>query len=217
MGMGARLSLKMLRRQGFSLLEILLALVILALSVMPFLDAFLKNYGVTARQVDQEIALKLAEGTMNALLSQEFSDLMVPPGGFSIPLHFEIAGTPVPGIAFPLTGSGGSEKAKGTYTLPVGKASFVLSASVLELFKGAPVGTDLPAIGVSHNYLILRYKILKLVAAPVLSDPPVLAGIESLKYIAPDSFLGIIVKVQYPSGAETKEMELFSCKANLRR
>lgn len=97
-------------RAGLSLIEILMALFILAIAVFPAIGAFSSYYGVATRQMEQEIALKLGEAVVNVLMTTTYSKLaqgtltslplniQTPSGNFEGTLNFSgnmATGTPV--------------------------------------------------------------------------------------------------------------------------
>lgn len=94
-------SIKQKFNKGMTLVEVLMALVILMLTIIPIIAAFSKYYGVSSKQLDQEIALKITEAAINKLLSAKFSslngaadinfplNLQTPAGTFSGQFHFE--------------------------------------------------------------------------------------------------------------------------------
>ena len=61
---------------GISLVEILMALFILAIAVLPAIGSFSSFYGVATRQMEQEMALKLGEAVINVLMTTTYSELV---------------------------------------------------------------------------------------------------------------------------------------------
>lgn len=76
---------------GVTLVEILLALFILAAAVLPISGLFSQYYSITTRQLEREIAQKLAEGAMEALMTHRYSDL-VGNQDFTVPLSINTPG-----------------------------------------------------------------------------------------------------------------------------
>lgn len=94
------------KRFGITLIEILISLVILALAVLPALGTFSTYYGTATRQMEQEMALKIAESVVNQLQALSFGlildkaipdsplDIQTSEGTFSGILKFtELTGT----------------------------------------------------------------------------------------------------------------------------
>ncbi len=115
------------RRAGLSLVEILMALFILTIAVLPAIGAFSGYYGVATRQMEQEMALKLGEAVVNVLMAANYSELKdgaIPP----LPLNIQ---TPSGSFAGTLTFTGGY--ASGS-AVTIGKTKYVVGAEVKKVF-----------------------------------------------------------------------------------
>ncbi len=91
------------RKSGVSLVEILIAMLILALAILPAVGTFSSYYGSSTRQMEQEMALKIAEATVNLLNSVSFEmfidetitvaplslDIQTPDGSYNGKLYFK--------------------------------------------------------------------------------------------------------------------------------
>lgn len=90
-------------KSGITLVEILVALLVLALAVLPAVGTFSSYYSTATRQMEQEMALKIAEATVNLLNSVSFDqfvtgditqmplalDIQTPDGTFNGKLYFK--------------------------------------------------------------------------------------------------------------------------------
>lgn len=115
------------RRAGLSLIEILMALIVLTIAVLPAIGTFSGYYGVATRQMDQEMALKLGEAVVNVLMAANYSELKdgaIP----SLPLNIQ---TPSGSFAGTMTFSGGY--ASGT-PVTIGKTKYIIGAEVKKVF-----------------------------------------------------------------------------------
>jgi len=115
------------RRAGLSLIEILMALFILTIAVLPAIGTFSGYYGVATRQMEQEMALKLGEAVVNVLMTANYSllkDGAIP----SLPLNIQ---TPSGSFAGTLTFAGGY--ASGT-PVTIGKTRYIIGAEVKKIF-----------------------------------------------------------------------------------
>lgn len=74
--------------RGLSLIELMMAVTILALAVLPAIGAFSGYYGLATRQLEQETALKIAEGTLNKLMTHKYTDFFHN-APFTVELNFE--------------------------------------------------------------------------------------------------------------------------------
>lgn len=121
-------------KRGLSLAEILMALLILAMAVLPAIGTFSQYYGTATRQMDQEIALKLGEAVINVLMTVTYGPLAhgkIP----SIPLNIQL-----PSGAYSGSLDFDGYLATGT-ALNIGKARFSISASVTTVFRAQNIKT----------------------------------------------------------------------------
>lgn len=115
--------------QGVALVEVMVALLILMLAIIPLISAFSKFYGVSSKQLDQEIALKITEAAMNKLLSAKFSSLNKGLDTIEFPLNIQTPAGTFSGD-FSFSGdSGGSNK------IILGPNSYELKASTVRVFE----------------------------------------------------------------------------------
>ncbi len=183
------------KRSGVTLVEIMMAIVILALAVLPVIGSFSKFYGTASRQLEQETALKISEATMNKLMSHQYSEL-VTGASFSLPLDFR---TPE-GV---LTGSlnfAGSTGNSGP--VKIGNVTYNITAEVEKVFIAQDILTPHP------NAMELKYPI----------DPPPVPPSHDLAAIATyscsDDLIMIRLKVNYGG---PKDVELMSFRADMSR
>lgn len=115
-------------RAGLSLVEILVALVILAMAVLPAIGTFSSYYGVATRQMEQEIALKLGEAVINVMMSTTYSNLVL--GNLtSLPLNIQ---TPSGSFEGNLNFSGGNATAT---PITIGRTKYIVGAQVKTIFR----------------------------------------------------------------------------------
>ncbi len=168
-------------RKGVSLPEILMALLILALAVLPAVGTFSKYYGVATRQMDQEIALKLGEAVINVLMTVNYTRLsqgLIP----SIPLNVQL---PSGAYAGSLDFSG--LEATGTSVL-IGKVNYGISASIVPVFRAQNIGTP-------HSDA-LELKFYQELPGPGNVPPGLIAS-----YSCFDDLVAVNVSVSYGPGA----------------
>ncbi|MFZ5951792.1 MAG: type IV pilus modification PilV family protein [Candidatus Rifleibacteriota bacterium] len=190
-------------RSGVTLVEIMMAIVILALAVLPVIGTFSKFYGTASRQLEQETALKISEATMNKLMSHRYSEL-VTGSSFNLALDFQ---TPA-GV---LTGSlsfGGSTGSSGP--IKIGNVTYNITAEVEKVFIAQDILTPHP------NAMELKYAMdptdPAAPPAPPIPGPPPLAVIAT--YSCSDDLIMIKLKVNYGG---PKDVELVSFRADMSR
>ncbi|MGM0600640.1 MAG: prepilin-type N-terminal cleavage/methylation domain-containing protein [Candidatus Rifleibacteriota bacterium] len=189
-----------LKKKGITLVEIMMALVILALAALPVIGTFSKYYGVASRQMDQEIALKIAEATMNKLMAYNYSD-MISGGTFSVPVTFD---TPTGGFSGNLNFNSGVTSST---SVTVGKITCNISAQIEKIFVAQNLG------GIHTNALEFEYG----VEPPPPSSPgppPPPVGIAS--YSSFDDHIVIKLRVDYGSG-QKDFVELAAFRADMTR
>ncbi len=120
------------KKRGVSLAEILMALLILALAVLPAVGSFSTYYGTATRQMEQEIALKLGEAVINVLMTVNYPDLVL--GNITdVPIMVQLpAGELAANISF--DGNVGTGSA-----IAIGRANFDISTSVTRAFEGQSI------------------------------------------------------------------------------
>ncbi len=162
-------------RAGMSLVEILMALFILTIAVLPAIGTFSGYYGVATRQMEQEMALKLGEGVINVLMTTTYSDL-VKGTLTNLPLNIQTpSGTFVGTLNF--TG----ESATSTPIL-IGKTSYIVGAEVKKVFLAQNIDTP------HNNALLFSWQLPETASAAT----PVIAT-----YSCRDDLLCIKVSVNY--------------------
>jgi hypothetical protein len=203
-------------RFGVTLAEILLAMLILGMAVLPIIRAFSQSYALAGRRLDQEIALKMAEATLNTLMGVKFDTLDKPSGDSTIPMRFETPSNPNLAVDFPLGPSGSDGPAQGTLALTVGKSTFTIEAKVIRVFQGVPphvtppTSPDPPLL-----YLTYPYNEYGPIAAGtgLVDYAPIASHVAS--YTCPDNFLGIQVHVRYSVNNLPQEFSTCSFRSNL--
>lgn len=189
--------MKKIPRKAVTLVEIMIAIVILALSVLPVIGTFSQYYGVATRQLDQETALKISEATMNKLLSQNYKDL-VNNAAFSLPLNFQ---TPTGGFIGNMNFAGGNGSSG---PIKLGKLTYKLDASIEKVFVAQDILAPHP--------LALEFKYgvdpsLLPPPDPPPPGPPPLAGIAT--YSSTDDLILIKLTVNYGGQAHNVEISAF--------
>ncbi len=115
-------------RRGVSLVEILVALVIMALAMLPAIGAFSNSYGTATRQIEQETALKLGEAVINVLLTVNYDRLLTGALG-TVPLNIQ---TPTGAFSGSLEFSGMTASST---SVTIGRATYSISARVATVFR----------------------------------------------------------------------------------
>ena len=64
------------KKTGITLIEVLIALIILALAVLPAVGTFSTYFSTATRQMEQEMALKIAESVVNLLQTLSFETFL---------------------------------------------------------------------------------------------------------------------------------------------
>jgi len=168
------------RKRGVSLPEVLMALIILALAMLPAVGAFSTYYGTATRQMDQEIALKLCEAVINVLMTINYTRLsqgLIP----AIPLNIELPSGAYAGL---LEFSG--LQATGT-AIVIGKINYRISASVTPVFRGQNINTP-------HSDA-LEFKFYEKFPGPGGAPPGEIAS-----YSCFDDLIAVNVSVRYGPG-----------------
>lgn len=188
------------RRAGLSLVEILMALFILTIAVLPAIGTFSGYYGVATRQMEQEMALKLGEAVVNVLMTANYSKLKdgtIP----ALPLNIQ---TPSGNFSGTLTFTGGY--ASGT-PVTIGKTKYIIGAEVRKIFLAQNIAAP-------HNNA-LEFSWISSNAPP---GPPVGAGAPPPPPIATYSCFNdlICLKVTVDFGG-AKPVELATFRADMAR
>lgn len=121
-----------------------MAILILALAVFPLIRSFTQNHALAVRQLDQEIALKIAEAALNAAMSGHFEllDSGSAAAGASLPLRLELPNQPPISTSIVLAGPG-QGKTSGATTFRVGATQFSVSIDCDPLFGDSPTTSPL--------------------------------------------------------------------------
>ncbi|HNV70850.1 MAG TPA: type II secretion system protein [Candidatus Ozemobacteraceae bacterium] len=117
------------RQHGISLIELMVALVLVGIAVIPVIPVFTQSYVSSSRQVDQEMAIKIAEATVNQMGAVRFDHLNNPGVGVSVPLRYEVPGGTV-NASLNLSGSPGT----GSASFKIAKTPYEVGVSVTRLF-----------------------------------------------------------------------------------
>jgi prepilin-type N-terminal cleavage/methylation domain-containing protein len=184
-------------RQGMTLVEVLMALVILAIAVLPVISALTQYYGVASRQFDNETALKLAEAAMNKILAHKYSAL-AKGETFSLPLDFS---TPDGTVAGALSFSGGNATSG---PIEVGKITYNISVETQTLFFAQNI--DAP----HDNALEFKFA-AEPPLPPIAGSPPPPPTVAS--YSCFDDLIGIRLIVEY--GGPKDRVELAAFRADM--
>ena len=185
--------------RGFTLVEVMVAMLILGLAVLPLIQVFSKTYYVATRQYEEVLALKIAEATMNKAAAWNFQELDQPSGPFSLPIDVYIPAE-VTGEVATFSGSLGitGTPASGSCSIKYKSTNFNVRLQVNREYEG-PQGAATAMVFYS--------------AAPDLTaggtPPPMVVA----SYACPDTFLRLEVNVGY--GKFNKSVKLTSFRANL--
>ncbi|RCK76713.1 MAG: hypothetical protein OZSIB_3305 [Candidatus Ozemobacter sibiricus] len=202
----------MRRRDGLTLPEVLVALVILAAAVFPLIRVFGTSYALTSKQAFQEQGLKIAEAALAKLMGVQFE--LLDNASTSVDLPFEVihaSGSSNGKIT--LQGS----PALGSGSVDIGRVRYDIQVQVFREFSG-PAG--------SSNALMFHFFHALPPAdpnagplpppppppLPFLPVPP--PGLMIATYSCPDCFLRIAVTVSNP---ESQPVRLATFRADLRR
>ena len=144
-------------RRGVSLVEILVALVIMALAILPAIGAFSTSYGTATRQIEQETALKLGAAVVNVLLSANYDKLITGTLG-TVPLNIQ---TPTGAFSGSLEFTGMTASST---SVAIGRATYSISARVATVFRAQNIDTP-------HNDALV-FGFRDFAAPPVPPGPP---------------------------------------------
>lgn len=182
-------------RQGVTLIEILIALVIMALAILPAIGAFSTFYGTATRQLEQEIALKLGESVVSVLLTANYEKLAN--GNLdTVPLNIQ---TPSGDFSGSLVFTG---KLASSTSVSIGRASYTISAAVSTLFRAQNIEAP-------HNDALM-FSFKNYAPPPVVpgGGPPPPPPEPIATYSCFDDLICIKVRVDY-GHREVIELETF--------
>lgn len=189
-------------RWGVTLIEVVVASFLAALVLVPLLIVFGQSHGLTVRQVDLEIARKLAEAALSQMMSVKYQLLENAGGGISVPFNLEIPGVGMTNISLPLSGS----PAQGQTSVTVVNSTFQVRVEIGVLYRGIhspPLSPPPPRL--KFVFSTLAYTVPNSTAMATVTQEIEL----------PDSVLTVVVTVDYPSGSERKQLILSTCRADL--
>ena len=186
-------------RKAVTLIEILIAVFILAVAVLPVVGTFSKFYGLASRQMEQETALKIAEAAMNKLISHRYSDL-AGNKAFTVPLEFV---TPEGAISGNLDFAGNMATST---PIVMGNTVFRINSSVERIFVAQNIN--------SPHDKALEFKYPVSLPPPSTGGPPPTPVMTT--YSSFDDLLMIKLRVVFGSG--TKDIvELSSFRADMNK
>lgn len=143
---------------GLSLLEIVIAMLILAMAVFPLIRSFTQNHQLAVRQLDQEIALKIAEAALNSAMSGHF-EILDSGSAFAnanLPLRLELPNqAPINGSI--TLGGPGQGKTTGGTTFRVGATTFNVKIDCDPLFGLSPTTTPLELVYRNVEGMVASY------------------------------------------------------------
>jgi len=183
------------RNKGVTLLELIVALFILGLAILPLITSFGQSYALSTKQIEQETALKIAEAAGSKLMAVRFEDLNKPPVAIDIPFDVETAD----GISSGKIALSGSP-ANGAGSLDIGRMNYKIGVAVTRDFEGD-----------NTNPKALSFQYYK---------DPVSAGVGPLPsyvatYACSDDFLRIDIVVRY--GNPPQSISLTTYRGDLKR
>ena len=192
----SRLKSSVSSRCGVSLVEILVALVIMALAILPAIGAFSTSYGTATRQIEQETALKLGEAVVNVLLTVNYDKLLSGNLG-TVPLNIQ---TPSGDFKGSLEFSGTTASST---SVAIGRATYSVSAWVNRVFQAQNIEAP-------HNdALVFEFRNFDLPPGPPPPPPPPPAPPAPVAtYSCFDDLVCIKVRVDYGQ-REAVDLETF--------
>ncbi|HAE40637.1 MAG TPA: hypothetical protein DCG57_18685 [Candidatus Riflebacteria bacterium] len=182
-------------RRGVTLVEILVALFIMALAILPAIGAFSSSYGVASRQLEQEIALKLGESVVSVLLTANYDRLLAGNLG-AIPLNIQTPSGDFSG-SLEFTGMTASSAA-----VTIGRASYRISAQVTTLFRAQNIETP------HDDALVFGFRDFAPPPLPLGPPPPGPPPPLVATYSCFDDLVCLRVRVEYGQ-REAVELETF--------
>lgn len=185
-------------RLGVSLIEVVIALLVFGLAVLPMFEVLFSSQQVAVKQADQEQCIKVAEATINQLMSVQFQFLNNPPTGTEIGLMYQDQdGSPI-SVKMPLQKT--SDEVWGTVDLKIHKTNFSVTASMTRIFSGFTPG---PGVVPPPDSLVFKYG-QKEAGSYILAEKA---------YNCPDDYLKILVRTTY--GDKNASITLAGSRANL--
>ncbi len=192
------------RRKAVTLVEIMMAIVIIAIAVLPAIGTFSRYYGLASRQFDQELALKISEAAMNQLLAYKYSAFSNNET-FVVPLNFQ---TPEGSVTGNLNFTGGAGTSG---PIKIGNVTYQLNAAVEKVFIAQNIQTP------HNNALEFKYPVdpahcpFPLPPPPPPPAPPPVAAVAS--YSCFDDL--VMIKLTVDFGGPKDHFELISFRADM--
>ncbi len=183
-------------RCGVSLVEILVALVIMALAILPAIGAFSTSYGTATRQLEQETALKLGEAVVNVLLTVNYDKLLSGTLG-TVPLNIQTPSGEFKGSIM-FSGMTASSSA-----VAIGRASYTVGVWVNTVFRAQNIDTP------HDDALVFGFRSFDLPPGPPpLPPPPPAPPAPVATYSCFDDLICVKVRVDYGQ-REAVDLETF--------
>ena len=173
--------------RGLSLVEVLVALFLITMIILPIMKSLPQSFGLAGRQADQEIAIKIGESAVNTLLAVPFEVVNGTPGPKAIPFEVQTGSGTLPTQLL-------IDGANGTGSVRIGRTDFLISIALEPEYRGPPQASTALVFGFMD---------------PVSPTP----GLAS--YACPDPFIRIQVNVEY--GQRGVPVSLATFRADLRQ
>lgn len=187
-------------KKAVTLVEIMMAIVILAIAVLPVIAAFSQYYGVSTKQFDQELALKVSEAAMNKLLSYRYS-AFANNETFVVPLDLQ---TPAGAVTGNLNFAGGNGTSG---PIQIGNVTYNFTAEIEKVFIAQNIEAP------HANALEFKYP-LDPGAAPFPLPPPPPPPVAAVaSYSCFDDLIMIKLKVDF--GGPKNHFELSAFRADM--
>ena len=174
-------------RRGLSLIEVVVALFLVGIAVLPLIPVFSQSYVFASRQVDQETAIKIAEATANQLMSVPFDFLNTAPPGSQMNLRYEVPNAPPVNITMPL--SWGAGAVNGSASFKIAQTPFTVGVASHRLYDA------------SVSPMVFQYY-------DTLNS-------QVASYVCTDDFLQLDVTITYTPGKVPIVASLTTCRANM--
>lgn len=191
-------SIKIRKNRGITLVEICIALLVLALAILPTIGTFSTFYGTASKQMEQEMGLKLAEAVINKLNSVSY-DLLLDKALGEMPIDIQAPdGTLTGSINF--TESTGPAVMTGSCNnIQINKTKYLIDVEIFKLFEGP---TESMGNITTDNSLIYQY-----LGKNLESDT-----LEKMTYICSDNMYLFNVTVKF---GKTQPITLSAFRADM--
>lgn len=188
---------------GFSLVELLLAMLVIAIVAFPLVRSVTLYYSIAAKQQFQEQALKIAEGAINKFLSIEFERLENLSGKEINFNYYTSSSDKEAKIKFE------TEK-NGSCTITIGNVNYNLEVLVDKVFD--KIENPLSFYFLQKEEFLGNYKLDNSLLPAFLKPPP--PGYSIATYPSPDSVFWIHVQV---TNNHIKPVDLDVLRCDLRK